>query len=157
MINRIRQYFIDKAVEREVKRKKARMNNVANLGEALDFMIEIVDPNELAAFSKLTEKEAQHGGRFSGMAIRNEFNLWNSHSQFAQWFYDNNIWHADDMSMVLFHALWKRLNNERIRPIEEWAEYFENWWEETYDGDSNPKYCVLKNMEDEGINPSRWL
>lgn len=64
----------------------------------------------------------------NGTGIRNEWNLWGK-SNLSLWFAEQGIYHADDMSYVICHAVWDIVNNDHT-PIGEHIKVFDAHWKE---------------------------
>ena len=92
---------------------------------ALDYLLDID--------SKRTFKESPeenlclfHNGL--GRAIRNKWDLWNKESSLREFFdiaYD--LQHPDDISGVVIHTYWRKLNNKPLDLMELVSEYKEFW------------------------------
>lgn len=66
---------------------------------------------------------------FGGMSMRNNWGLWNEksplHIHFKKRF---GIWHADDMSGMIFQCLWQKINGMNMTPYS-FANYYHDYWE----------------------------
>ena len=104
------------------------MNKPKNLDEALDTIIRDTPKENLDKFRDTEEKRAgamvHHAG---GMNMRNSWNLWDNKSPMAKWFHSIGIWHADDMSGIIFDSLHRKLNNEPL-DLEGQVKVYHDYW-----------------------------
>ena len=63
----------------------------------------------------------------AGMAMRNSWKLWQKDEPLAKWFRERGIWHADDMSAIIYKAYWCKLNNKPFDLNTEVA-FYEKFW-----------------------------
>lgn len=63
-------------------------------------------------------------------SIRNEWGLWNG-SKLAQWFYENDIYHADDMSAIIIDSYEKTLEGKSI-DLKKQIQIYHKHWENCY-------------------------
>lgn len=63
------------------------------------------------------------------MGMRNAWGLWGG-SELAQWFYERQIYHADDMSGIIVDSYHKTLVNEPINLDEQIKRYHKHWEKE---------------------------
>lgn len=83
------------------------------LDEAIDALIASMSPADLAWFKDPANSTASlHHG--PGTAMRNEWSLWEREqpSPLVKWFRERGIWHADDMSEIIFGATKARLTGQ---------------------------------------------
>jgi hypothetical protein len=66
----------------------------------------------------------------SSRGIRNSWGLW-SGSELANWFYNRQIYHADDMSGIIIDSYERYLNNKPIN-LDEQVKNYHNHWEKCY-------------------------
>jgi hypothetical protein len=76
----------------------------------------------------------------SGMQVRNNWGLWQG-SVLAKWFNERGIFHADDMSGLIFTALEKKVREENFNFDEE-AKVYWRYWVIDY---PEPGYDLYKN------------
>lgn len=76
----------------------------------------------------------------SGMQVRNNWGLWQG-SVLAKWFNERGIFHADDMSGLIFTALEKRVREENF-DFDEGAKVYWRHWVIDY---PEPGYDLYKN------------
>ena len=65
-----------------------------------------------------------------GTFIRNTLELWEN-GPAVKWFNDNGIYHADDMSSIIFKSLHRRVNGNDIKLDDQIKKYRDHW--EKYD------------------------
>ena len=63
-----------------------------------------------------------------GKQLRNMWGLWND-SRLAKWFNERGIYHADDMSGIIMHSFWRRLNDMPLE-LEDQILSYQNYWAE---------------------------
>lgn len=64
-----------------------------------------------------------------GRQIRNEWGMWNPDSDLYKWFAAKGIFHADDMSGIIFTSFERRLRNEPI-DLDGQIEFYKNYWKD---------------------------
>ena len=114
-------------------------------------------PSETINQIKGMKEKDVGGGMFNGMAMRNGLGLWTG-SPLAQFFWDNDIWHADDMSGVIFACFHRYLNGKPLKVAKE-AKYYKKYWEKTRKGLHNEnKKGALAHAEkwNPEVDTSRW-
>jgi len=101
-----------------------------DLDEAVDLILTDATKADKADFAK------QEGGFpgaqcspgfFSGMGLRNAWGLWFGKTGISKWLRDNGIYHGDDQSSVIYHAVWCRLNGRPLDLVAE-AAFYEGYW-----------------------------
>ncbi len=127
------------------KRKPAKTKPAvpATLDEAVDLMVSWMSPADKAAFAAQPANAIRFPHFTSGMAMRNDWGLWFGKTGISRWLRDHGVFHGDDQSQTVYHALWHRLNN-RPFDIEAQARYYADWWKAAYgtlwDGTPIPGY-----------------
>lgn len=104
------------------------MKNPINLDECVEF-IDSLDIPDREKFLKDSEDSAialSHH-RF-GTFIRNELGLWRA-SKLTNWFNEQGIEHADDMSGIILTTYHRRKNGREISLDEQVKEYQDYWKE----------------------------
>jgi hypothetical protein len=135
------QYIKDKWYLR--KRKKQLEQAPKDLGDAIMAFDAGMTDAQRAMFAK--EPSDCPGAKFhffGGMAMRNDWGLWNKEQPLTQWFRARGIWHADDMSAIIYKAYWCFLNDVPFCLAKE-AEYYEKFWTNCgigFDGVVIPNY-----------------
>jgi hypothetical protein len=86
------------------------------LTEAVDQVATWLTPAEVATFAAQAEEDLIDSHFGLGTRIRNDFNLWDKSSPLladcAARKHSGAAWlHPDDASMMILHALWKRLRH----------------------------------------------
>ncbi len=99
---------------RESRRiKHARRGAPATLDEALARLEAKLRPEDRASILRSTSREFSGAVHFgAGMAMRNEWGLWDDKAPLTQWFRARGIWHADDMSGIITDALHARVHRK---------------------------------------------
>lgn len=102
--------------------------NPTNLDEAVAALMKMLPHDQLKLFKSWDYEEAQASAHHSvGRKIRNEWELWFD-SPLSEWFRKElRVTHADDMSGMIFDALWCDLNGTPRRTAELFAKYQEHW------------------------------
>jgi hypothetical protein len=65
----------------------------------------------------------------SGFGMRNSWGLW-SGSTLAQWFYTKQIYHADDMSAIIFESYKRHIDGDD-RDLDIQIKKYHNHWKES--------------------------
>jgi len=90
------------------------MNIPKNLDEAIDDLINLAKKEDLEAFRDCIEDSAttqlHHG---FGTTIRNNWGLWQENA-LTKYFNSIGVFHADDMSGIIFTSLHRKLNGKDI-------------------------------------------
>jgi hypothetical protein len=110
------------------KRSKQLALAPKDLAEAIARLDKLMPDDVKDMFKK--EPEDHPGSQYhfnAGMALRNNWGLWVDDQPLTQWFRQRGIWHADDMSSIIFKAYWCYLNNKEFS-IEAEADYYTKWW-----------------------------
>lgn len=110
------------------KEKIDRRNHQNPLENLIDEILSKMTEEDMSRFAK--EPEDHPGVRFhftGGMAMRNEFRLWQNDTPLTMWFSSHGIFHGDDRSATIYKALWCRLN-QRYFSITDEAEHFRAFW-----------------------------
>lgn len=121
------------------KRKKELAKAPKDLDSAVMEILTTARSEDLAQFAK--EPEDAPGARFhftQGMAMRNAWGLWEKDQPLTKWFRDHRIWHADDMSAIIYKSLWCKLNHKKFDIYTEAAYYIKFWLEQgiAFDGET---------------------
>ena len=102
--------FITKWFKRPVP--QPRVTVIPNdLEEAVRELHAAFKPNEnreFANFSPLDPGLSLH--LTGGMAMRNNWRMWEPDTPLSSWFRKHGIWHPDDMSAIIYRAFWCSLN-----------------------------------------------
>jgi len=83
-------------------------NEICPLDEAIDDIIKDIGEEGCKTFKEKNGTGIY--GFLNGMQIRNNFHLWSKTSCLSQWFAEQGVYHADDMSACIMKATWCRLN-----------------------------------------------
>ncbi len=100
------------------------MKKPINLDECLDQLEKMIDKDE---FLKNNTVVYHHT---AGRHIRNEWGLWDEKSELHKWFKSIGIWHADDMSGIIFDSLKRKLKGEDIK-LDEQVENYKEFWKKS--------------------------
>lgn len=120
------------------------------LDQAVDLILAQMTEEEKADYR--LEPEDHPGARFhhfGGMAMRNDWRLWEKTGPLNEWFRSHGVWHGDDKSGLIFKALWCRLNGRELDIAAEAAHYAQ-FWRETAGLD-------FDGMQISGIDPPKQL
>ena len=96
----------------------------STLDEAVDALLAQMDSLDRETFLASTDAAYHFNG---GMAMRNQWGLWQQGSRLATWFREHGITHADDSSACIYKALRCRLT-KRPFDIAVEAEHYREWW-----------------------------
>lgn len=121
------------------KRKKDLAKAPKDLEEALDTLDHLWPEEDKKSFA--SEDGKQPGSRFhffGGMYMRNNWGLWIKEQPLTQWFRANGIWHADDMSAIIYKAFWFKLNNKNFDITREAKHYADYWRKQGLGFDGEP-------------------
>ena len=61
-----------------------------------------------------------------GLWMRNKWGLWQG-SRLSKYFNDVGVFHPDDISGIILHSYWRRLNELPIN-LEEQIKYYQDYW-----------------------------
>jgi hypothetical protein len=108
------------------------MNNIpTNLDEALDFLVKVNNYDSAIRFLKSTDEDSfvseQHHS--TGMALRNEWGLWEKESELSKWFNNIGIYHADDMSSIIMTSFHRLINTKDI-DLESQVKHYIDYWDD---------------------------
>ena len=82
-----------------------------NLGAAIDQLEADLSPEDRAYLQSVTCEEFLGGAHFfSGMALRNEWHLWEKEGPLNEDLARHGFYHGDDRSGLLLAMLWRRVN-----------------------------------------------
>ena len=84
------------------------------LAEAHDVLAQMLDPGLVAQLRSGTEREAVALSSTVGVALRNQWGLWNG-SPLRDHLRVLGLQHADDMSELIFITFWRHLNSQPLR------------------------------------------
>jgi len=102
-------------------------NDPKNLDEAVEQILVQLTPANIMDITDMDEEWSMIC--LNGMSIRNEWNLWYK-SDLSMWFYNNGIYHADDMSGAICKAVWCTVKDIPF-DFEEAVKQFEQYWAHT--------------------------
>lgn len=102
-----------------------------DLDDALRYIIEISDDEELAKWAAGSEKNCM-GGIHMGpaMALRNNWGLWGvgeEQTEIYKWFTTIGITMGDDLSAIIYHSLHRHMNNQPIDIPSQTKRYWKHW------------------------------
>lgn len=105
---------------------KINMDRVpTTLNEAVDMIVQDMSP-ENVEFIKSHQPADIHFG--SGMWLRNNWSLWDRETLLVQWFIQTyRIGHADDISGMIFEAVWAKVRGEAFDPLVVVKRYHDHW------------------------------
>jgi len=94
-----------------------------NIDECLDALIRDTPKEDLDKFKEMEEQKAGASVHFAG----GNWGLWDEKSSLAKWFHSIGIWHADDMSGIIFDSLHRELNGKPIDLVGQVQQYHNYW------------------------------
>ncbi len=109
-----------------VKRKKT-VEQPKDLYEALDILINQLQPFELEHLKTVPEDYATGLHHHLGRYLRNDWHLWED-NDLTSWFgTELGVYHADDLSGLILTSLWKKVNNVDL-DLQKEAQYYKDFW-----------------------------
>jgi hypothetical protein len=102
------------------------MNHEEFLEKVNSEMTHILKPQDRRMLSLSTHdgvEEHHHIGQW----LRNNWNLWTGENEWTEFFNENDIWHADDMSGIIIASYVRMLRNEEIKLEEQFKHYIDYW------------------------------
>jgi hypothetical protein len=103
----------------------------SNLDEALDMLEASLTPEDIKVIKETPPEELTSRIHFfGGMAMRNDWSLWDKDTPFTKWFQSIGISHADDMSGIINTSLFRRVRGEEIRVADQ-VKYSQDYWTQT--------------------------
>ena len=103
----------------------------STLDECIAYWIDSLSNAQLESLRGLSE--ADFNDRFHhftvGMSMRNGWKLWDELSPLHKWFAERGIYHADDMSGIIFTSLYRAMNSKPIG-FSEQVKYYRDYWVE---------------------------
>lgn len=88
-----------------------------------------------------------------GLTMRNRWGLW-AGSELAQWFNALGIGHPDDMSGIILHSYWRRLNGYPIE-LSKQVSFYRSWWTCSGEAAAASACGKPKRPQDRPPNPKR--
>lgn len=122
---------------------KVSVDGETPLETTIKVLIAGTNTEALNYFKRLEENSIPP--HFSGMALRNNLNLWKSTGPLNVWFREHGVWHGDDKSAILYRALWCKLNGISFN-IDEESRYYKLYWAR-WDLGFDSKKLVLTDNE----------
>jgi len=114
-----------------------------NLDECIEQLKQNSSKEELEKFKNFKEEECciyHHG---CGTNIRNNWGLWTETSPLVKYFNSIKIYHADDMSGIIFTSIHRHLNGKDIE-LEKQITFYLNYWKVKGYKDGNPTQEKLR-------------
>jgi hypothetical protein len=88
-----------------------------NLDEAIDLLMESLNGDSIKFISDKNSSPTQCHFNF-GMALRNDWSLWDKNTILVKWFYKTyGVNHADDISGIILECLWNDVRQEKRRDV----------------------------------------
>jgi len=120
-----------------------------NLQECLDLLIKTPAPGkedfQLADEDEATTAVHHHGGR----GLRNDWNLWDPDSPLHKFFKEKyGLWHADDMSSIIFTCLHRKLNDKPLDIRGQCKVFYKHWLQYEPENEGMPQLKAF--VEGEG-------
>lgn len=110
------------------QRKKQLAKAPKTLFQAVEALDKYMTDDSRKRFAKEDGTSPGSNFHFGGaMAMRNNWGLWDNEQPLTKWFRDYGVWHADDMSSIIFKAYWCFLNEVNF-DIEKESEFYKNFW-----------------------------
>ena len=96
--------------------------------ETLEEAVLMLVANNKSQIKKLRKEDMAKYHFSTGMNIRNAWGLWKEDSTLHIHFKEKyGLWHADDMSGLIFHCFHKAINKEAWEAEKQAAYYHEYW------------------------------
>lgn len=110
-----------------------------NIPETLEEAVLMLVANNKEQIKKLRKEDVAKYHFSTGMNIRNAWGLWQEDSTLHKHFKEKyNLWHADDMSGLIFHCFHKAINKEPWEAEKQAEHYHEYWKNMKVTGDKCP-------------------
>lgn len=90
----------------------------------------MIPKNLNEAIKELDKFVSGKNTELNGMGIRNSWGLWGE-SDLSMWFYNYNIFHADDMSSIIIES-YRRMVNSIPIDLDEQISIYHNHWRKIY-------------------------
>lgn len=122
-----------------------------NLDECVEFLKHRIPADELEDFKNLPERRAIGIAHHKlGRHLRNNWGLWTG-SSLKEWFVEQGVWHADDMSGIIIKSLHRSLNGTPV-DLERQVEFYREYWAKMKDGETAAGLRIkMKDGEIESI------
>jgi len=114
-----------------------KRNVPKNLDECLEQLKKDTPKKELEKFKNLSETDVclyHHG---CGTNMRNSWGLWSKTSPLVKYFNSISIFHADDMSSIIFKSFHRYLNDTDLK-LDEQVKFYQDYWRAEGFKDGNP-------------------
>lgn len=118
----------------QLKRKAGTMNIPTNLNECFAELDERLTEVDREIITKSADKKIMNNLHHGlGRNIRNDWGLWES-SELKNYFESLGVWHADDMSGIIFHSYWCHVRKQPIN-LDKQIKHYQDYWEDNYPND----------------------
>lgn len=99
-----------------------------NIPETLEEAVNILIAKNLSDIARLKNEDMSKYHFSVGMNIRNAWGLWQEDSTLHKHFKEKyGLWHADDMSGLIFHCFHRAMNSQPWEAEKQAAYYHEYW------------------------------
>lgn len=97
-----------------------------DLDDAIRMLKKNLSANDMQQLKRIPESKMALYHHGFGRMLRNEWGLWKK-SRLAEWFNEQGVHHADDMSSTILTSLWRQVHKEPIRLDEQVAKHKAYW------------------------------
>ena len=97
-----------------------------NLDDCFVELNKILESKEIEYIKNMLEKDIILLHNDLGRYLRNIWGLW-SESRLCEWFNQQGVHHADDMSGIILESFWKKLNLKPIK-LKSQIKFYKNYW-----------------------------
>ena len=132
------------------------MKTPRHLYEAVEILVQSNKPEDLKEWAKIPEERAVGGLHFgAGMAMRNNWGLWEGKNELVTFFHKLGITHPDDMSGIIHTTLHRKLNGKNLN-VEGQIKHYQNYWKKNGYKDGIPKNEKLDQLQLDIQNQTGW-
>lgn len=100
-----------------------------NLNDALTYLDCSWPTKNKKVFKKTKEDDLSQFHFGSGLAMRNNWGLWQGSNELVKYFNALGIHHPDDMSGIIILSFHRKLNNKDLK-LDEQVAFYKSYWEE---------------------------
>jgi len=101
-----------------------------DLAECIEWLLAHESKENLDHFRDLPEHKCWTFHHTGGTTMRNAWGLWDEKSDLHRFFVSIGIWHADDMSGIIYRTL-HRVLNRKPADLKGQIEHYQRYWAKT--------------------------
>jgi hypothetical protein len=111
----------------EESRRRIKMAIPKNLDECFTELNKILGALVINEIKNEKESDIRMFHYGLGISIKNNWELWHTHSPLTQYFKQLGIHHADDMSDIILASFWRYLHNQPIN-LDDLIKHYQGFW-----------------------------